>query len=302
MAEKDILEKVLMSYADVFADCVNTLAYRGTQRLSEESLQPAPTESFYQGKERMRNQFCDKSFYRMEDGAIGAQYIIGNETRLERWQVVRKASYQGGAYRDQLGTGKPLYPVIGMVLDWMGKKSRIPLSLRGLLAKEGATQEELELADDVRPAVYHMRNLSKEVREKFVGGMLFFRDMGFVADYLNTGSFEGRGSQPIVHVKELCEMMEDLTGDKRFTEKIDVLLKRREKGEEVRMCEYIDMLEARGERRGIIIGRKEGEKRGEKRLADLIHLLMKEKKYDEIDAASTNRQRRQELYRLYNIL
>ncbi|WP_300660405.1 hypothetical protein [uncultured Acetatifactor sp.] len=131
MAEKDILEKVLMSYADVFADCVNTLAYRGTQRLSEESLQPAPTESFYQGKERMRNQFCDKSFYRMEDGAIGAQYIIGNETKLERWQVVRKASYQGGAYRDQLGTGKPLYPVIGMVLDWMGKKSRIPLSLRG---------------------------------------------------------------------------------------------------------------------------------------------------------------------------
>lgn len=100
----------------------------------------------------------------------------------------------------------------------------------GLLAKEGATQEELELADDVQLAVYHMRNLSEEVREKFIGGMLFFRDMGFVADYLNTGSFEGRGSQPIVHVKELCEMMEDLTGDKRFTEKIDVLLKRREKG------------------------------------------------------------------------
>ena len=27
MAEKDILEKVLLSHADVFADCVNTLAY-----------------------------------------------------------------------------------------------------------------------------------------------------------------------------------------------------------------------------------------------------------------------------------
>ena len=31
MAEKDILEKILMSHADVFADCVNTLAYRGVR-------------------------------------------------------------------------------------------------------------------------------------------------------------------------------------------------------------------------------------------------------------------------------
>ena len=165
-----------------------------------------------------------------------------------------------------------------------------------------------------------MRNLPREVRERFVS------DLGFVADYLNTGSFEGRGSQRIVHLKELCEMMEALTGDSRFTEKIGMLLRRREKGEEVHMCEYIDMLEARGERRGIIIGRKEGEKRGEKRgerrgerrgkkrgvkigvkrgekrLADLISLLLKEKKYDEIEAVSNDARKRQELYHTYGIL
>ena len=54
MAEKDILEKVLLSHADVFADCVNTLAYEGNGRLAETDLQPAPTESFYQGKEKTR--------------------------------------------------------------------------------------------------------------------------------------------------------------------------------------------------------------------------------------------------------
>lgn len=47
MAEKDILEKILMSYADVFADCENALTYGGEQRLTAEKLQPAPTESFY---------------------------------------------------------------------------------------------------------------------------------------------------------------------------------------------------------------------------------------------------------------
>lgn len=110
MAEKDILEKVLMSYADVFADCVNTLAYRGVRRLSEENLQPAPTESFYQGAEGLRNQLCDTSRYLLEEGRIVAQYLIENETELRRKQILRKASYQGGAYRQQLGNGHPAEP------------------------------------------------------------------------------------------------------------------------------------------------------------------------------------------------
>ena len=38
MAEKDILEKVLLSHADVFADCVNTRAYEGNGRLAEADL------------------------------------------------------------------------------------------------------------------------------------------------------------------------------------------------------------------------------------------------------------------------
>ena len=36
MGEKDILEKNLMSYADVFADCENALAYGGHKRLKAE--------------------------------------------------------------------------------------------------------------------------------------------------------------------------------------------------------------------------------------------------------------------------
>ena len=87
------------------------------KRLLSCELQPAPTESFYHGikretgKERAlakdvgnnsadaRNQFCDISFFRTEGGEIKAQYLIENETRLKKRQILRKASYQGGAYR-----------------------------------------------------------------------------------------------------------------------------------------------------------------------------------------------------------
>ena len=55
------------------------------------------------------------------------------------------------------------------------------------------------------------------------------------------------------------------------------------------MCEYIDMLEARGE------------KRGEARLGNLIQILLKEKKYSEIEAASGDSEKLHELYKKYSI-
>ena len=112
-------------------------------------------------------------------------------------------------------------------------------------------------------------------------------------DYLNEGSFEKRRNQKIIHVEALCEMMEALTGDTRFTDQVEDLLKKQKEGKEIVMCEYIDMLEARGEIRG--------ENRGETRLANLIQTLLKEKKFDDIEAVSGNRERRHELYKQYGI-
>ena len=78
----------------------------------------------------------------MNEGKIKIQYLIGNETGLEGRQVLRKASYQGGAYRTQLDSGKLVYPIIGMVIDWTPKSSRIPLSLHELLRRDGVPQED----------------------------------------------------------------------------------------------------------------------------------------------------------------
>lgn len=278
MAEKDILEKILMSHADVFADCVNVLAYGGVLRLQADRLRPAPTESFYRRNRRMRNQFCDVSFYLVEDGRIVLQYIIGNETRLAKHQILRKASYQGGIYRSQMEGKAKVYPVIGMVLDWSRKRSRIPLSLHKLLSWSGACQEDLKLVDEMRLEVRHMRNLPREVRKRFIS------DLGFVVDYLNEGSFESRKEQRILHGEALCEMMEALTGDTRFTDLAEELQSRQRKGEEIAMCEYIDMLEARGAIKG------------ENRLAALLSKLYVLGRNEDAKLALDDRQARLRLY------
>lgn len=286
MAQKDILEKILMAHGDVFADCVNVFLYGGQPKLRGGDLCPAPTESFYQGKAGKRSQFCDRSFFQMEDGQVKAQYFIENETRLKRRQALRKASYQGGSYREQLELKQPVYPVIGIILNWTGRRSRIPSSLRRLLASEGADMEALRFVDDVTLKLYHMRNLSKEVRDRFTS------DMGFVVDYLNTGSFEGRGQQRIAHGEALCEMMEALTGDARFTDMIGNLLEKQEEGEGIVMCEYIDMLEAKGEARGKEIGKEIGEGR----LASLLSKLYALGRDEDAKLAVNDRAARGRLY------
>ncbi len=293
MAEKDVTEKILMSYADVFADCENVLNYDGKILLKPEELQCAPTESFYKGSGKSHDQFCDVSFYWVKHGKIVAQYMIENETQLKRRQVLRKASYEGGAYREQLESGQPVYPVISCVLEWSRGTTRIPLSLHRLLTEDGAVQgvpatgekwqDALSLVDDIHLIVHHMNNLPPETRKLFVS------DMGFVADYLNEGNFEARKSQQIVHVKELCDMMEALTGDRRFTDLAGELLQRQQERKGVIMCEYIDMLEAKGATKG------------ENRLAKLIQLLLKEHRYTDLAQAAHDSEKRHELYRAYGI-
>lgn len=209
MAEKDVTEKILMSYADVFADCINTLVYDGERQLDPDDTQPAPTESFYKAG-KAHNQFCDASRYLTEKGTIVLQYIIENETELEERQVLRKISYQGGFYRRQLESGVPVYGVIAIVIDWTGKTSRIPQSLHGLLLRNGVPPEKLKEIDDSRLVVYHMNNLPLEIRSRFTS------DMGFVVDYLNEGNFERRGGQDIIHLEALCDMMEAITGGYRI--------------------------------------------------------------------------------------
>lgn len=223
------------------------------------------------------------SFYLVEDGEIKAQYIIENETRLKRRQILRKASYQGGAYRGQLESGRPVYPVISLVIDWTGKSTRIPLSLHGLLAKYGVPEEDLLLADDMKMKVYHMHNLSWKVRKCFTS------DLGFVADYLNTGSFDGRRRQKIIHVQSLCEMMEALTGDERFTDMTVKLVKKQKERKGIYMCEYIDMLEARGE------------VRGESRLAALLDKLYSLGRDEDAKLAVRDENARKQLYKEFCI-
>ena len=63
MAEKDITEKTLESFNDVFADIINGLLFNGEQILRQESLIDAQTFSMYKSDGNLYHQDRDVAKY-----------------------------------------------------------------------------------------------------------------------------------------------------------------------------------------------------------------------------------------------
>ena len=51
MAQKDILEKILMAHGDVFADCVNVFLYGGSRSCGEGIYVLLPRKAFIRGRQ-----------------------------------------------------------------------------------------------------------------------------------------------------------------------------------------------------------------------------------------------------------
>lgn len=243
MGQKDLTQKNLESYPDVFADTINSLLYEGKQILLPQDLQPAPTETLYHGTgDSLRNQFHDVSQYAMQDGRIKVQYTLENESNAHGKMILRRAGYEGAVYRNQYKKQtRDIFPIISSVLYWGKRKWNAPKSLNTLLKKQQLPESTMNLVDNIQLRVYNMRFLSKKVRERFTS------DMRIVVDYLAEGDTYIPTSQPILHAEAFLRMMTELSSDFRYEEIIANLAERPAEKGAITMCELLDKYEAKGE-------------------------------------------------------
>ena len=132
MAEKDMTEKALEAFNDVFADIVNNLLFQGRKRILEEDLEQGWEHSVYRGEKSLREQERDTSKYWKKHNIRIAYIGLENETDAEDDMPLRVIGYDGAAYRDQIAyqtdeTGKrrktrDRYPVVTLVLYFGYKK------------------------------------------------------------------------------------------------------------------------------------------------------------------------------------
>lgn len=250
---KDIVEKEFVSFPDVASDVINALLYQGEKVVIAENLLPGPTETVYQGVERLRSQYEDLCKYDMADGKINIMYLIANQNRTDGKMLLRKAGYTGGIYREQYAGKLPdVFPVIEMVLYWGIPRWRSNRNIHRLFRKKKISETAWKYIDELNLHVYEMRHLPEETRK------LFQSDMRIVVDFLAEGE-NYRSDRKIVHKAALIKMIKVLSGE---TEVNDVEKWMEERGireeDEVTVCELFDQYERKGKTEGKIEGRAEG--------------------------------------------
>ena len=252
MQGKDITEKMLEKYNDVFADILNVLLFAGGDVVDESELTDALPMSMLKIDGRVRTQERDIAKYWRKNKINVALFGLENQTVPNKLMPLRVFGYDGAEYVKQSrkeNSDRAKYPVVTLVL-YLGYEKRWNYPKRLF--------DVLDIDKDIRPYVNDFKINLFEIayleREKID---LFKSDFRILADYL----YQMRKNRDYIadetnigHVEELLTLMSAMTGDNRFEETINDF-----KGKEkVNMCEVLDRVEARGIEKGRLEGRQEG--------------------------------------------
>lgn len=251
--QKDMTQKTLEGFPDVFADIINALLYQGKPVLQEENLVPYATESFFSVKKhKIQNQFQDVSMAEQRDKIILAQYTIENQSRTDYRMVLRSAGYEGASYRRAYTLKKP-YPYIGIILNWGTRMWKGKTGIHEYFSSNRLSKQMLKYINNLRYPVFNMRHLPPEVRKHF------HSDMRIVVDYLADPEHYTPTDQKITHFDELMHLMYALTNDKNYEDFINLFDNEEKAKGGITMCPMLDRYwkdgVATGEARGMAQGR-----------------------------------------------
>ena len=278
MADKDMTEKTLEAYNDVFADIVNVLLFDGKQVIHEDELEDETPRSIYKADGELHEQERDVAKFWKNCGVRIALYGLENQTNIDVDIPFRVISYDGAAYRAQLLDEKPeRYPVVTLVLYFGEKRWNKPLSLLDRLS----VPEELKpYVNDYKINLFEISYLTDEQLQKFSS------DFRVVAEYF-VQTRRDKDYHPsditLKHVHEVLQMMAAVTQDHRFEDTMNEF-----NGREVpsKMSEYLDKIISIGEARGMEHGIECGIERGiaEERARSEAAMAAKDREIAELKA------------------
>lgn len=242
MGDKDLTEKILEDYNDVFADIINVLLFNGQQKVKPTSLENSAVHSQYKAEDnKLHEQERDVSKTWKEYNVELALYGLENQTYIEKMMPLRIAGYECASYRSQFQHGvKKAVPVITLVLYFGDDHWNQPQSLKELMnIPEGLEK----YVNDCKIHVFEIAWLSDEKIKMFKSDFKVVANF-FVNKRINK-SYVPDDVTEIQHVDEVLKLLAVMTKDNRYEK---VLLN--SKGKVSNMCEVAERLEN--------IGRAEG--------------------------------------------
>ena len=293
MGEKDILEKKLLMFNDVFADFVNGIMFDGKDVVKEDELVDLSGWSHYKGDDS-KHRFQDRDVVKLwkKENVVISLIGIENQDIPDKNMVFRVLSYDGASYRSQLveeesrkrkknasidGELQDIFPVITFVIYYGEEEWRHETTLHKRL---NLGSELKHYVSDYSINLIDLKKLSEDDINKFK------KDFKLIADYMVKGSKHKADRIDLNHPEEVSELILRLTG-----EELPFEVECEEGGKN--MEKFFEPMFERAEARG--------EARGENCLARLISLLMSEGKNDKIKDVVENEEIRHGLYKEYGI-
>ena len=259
MSEKDITEKTLEDYNDVFADIVNVLLFDGQLIVKEDELIATRARSQLKLDGSIHEQERDNVKIWQRNKFRIAMIGFENQSAVDNYEPARVLSYDGASYKEQLveidscrkKRIKPpsLVPVITIVINF-GKDTW----------KKHSLYECMDIPDflrnyvsDYKINVISIKDLTLEQIQKFKS------DFGIIANYFYHKYHDKDDiydNRVMDHPDAVLKLMKALTGDNRFEESLNEFSEQERKG--ITMCELLDKIEARGEALGEALGIEKG--------------------------------------------
>jgi len=255
MGEKDISEKTLISYNDVFADIMNVFVFHGKQVVQPLDLENALVHTQYKAEDgKLHEEERDVAKYWKKEGVAIAFYGVENQVKADKLMPFRIIGYDGASYRSQLlDKSKNIVPVVTFVL-YFGTERR--------WNRETTIKELVEIPDELEPYVNDYKiNVIEIAWLKEEQLRMFKSDFGIVANFFvqkrKNKDYEPDDARIIEHVDEVLKLLSVMTGDNEY-ESILYDENENEEGKVNTMCEVADRLIKKGRMQGIEQGMEQG--------------------------------------------
>jgi len=247
MGQKDITEKLLEEYNDVFADIVNVLLFGGKEVVLPADLSEAKIRAQYKADDaKMHEMERDVAKNWTEEGITIALYGIENQEKAEKLMPLRVFGYEGNSYKSQLlsrdtkGKKEPLYPVVTLVLHFGKAPWNQPKNLKGVISVPDVLDQYV---NDFRIHVFEIAWLSDEQVSMFKSDFRvvaeFFTQMRKNEEYCPS-------SKELKHVDAVLKLL-SVFGDVQIFEEY---VKAERKKEGNNMASFVDeMIDRKAEER-----------------------------------------------------
>ena len=256
MGEKDILEKKLFMFNDVFADFLNGIINNGRQVVEESELFDLSGWSHYKADDS-RHRYQDRDVVKLwkKKNVVISLIGIENQDIPDKDMVFRVLSYDGASYKTQLAKKdeKDIFPVITFVVYYGEEEWKYETTLKKRL-KIGDGLDEF--VSDYKINLIDLKKFTEDDINKFK------KDFKLLVNYMVKGSNHDAGSIELNHPEEVSELVLRLTGEELPIPRENDGGKTMEKFFEPMFARMAEKAEARGMAKGMTEGMAKGMAKG----------------------------------------